>query len=418
MQKRTFYKLASCILVLILAFGIFIALVTSKPGAKRNEAQEQVWPVLAIKAHQGNYAPQVVLHGEIESPQFANIRSPMHAEVIKVYVREGQKVKANTLLIQLDDADLQLLLKQRKADVEELNSQIMLQKNRNANDQRAIKHHQELIQLNKKAVERQQYLSKKKLGSQSAVDDASKQVQQQTLALQDRLLSINNHPARLKQLQAKLDRAKALVEQTKLEIKRTRVRAPFNARISKVFVAQGERILSGAQLIDLYRVDDLEARAQIPSRYIPQIRSALVNKIPIFAQMNIDGQKHQLKLLRLSGSVSIGHGAIDGLFSIENDLLLGSIGRSVKIILKLPIIKKVYKVPHNALYGHNAIYIIDNNRLKKILVRRRGKIDTNGRQYILVQSDKLLENQLILCSQLPNARNNLKVQATLEISKT
>ena len=83
----------------------------------------------------------------------------------------------------------------------------------------------------------------------------------------------------------------------------------------------------------------------------------------------------------------------------------------MKINLDLPPLDKTIIIPTQALYGRDRIYIIKDQRLKAIQVKRLGL--TNNGQFI-IQSSDLKAGDKIAITPLPNARTGLLVDVRAE----
>lgn len=131
--------------------------------------------------------------------------------------------------------------------------------------------------------------------------------------MQARQLNINNHRSRLSQLESKLLKANALLDLAKLDIERTRPRAPFDAIISAVNVSPGERVRPGDALVQLYDINRIEIRAQVPAQSIDKVSHTLSTEHTATAWVNTPNMKTPINLVRLAGVVNKGGGGVDAI---------------------------------------------------------------------------------------------------------
>ena len=114
---------------------------------------------------------------------------------------------------------------------------------------------------------------------------------------------------------------------------------------------------------------------------------------------------------RISGSIANGGHGIDALFIIDSEELdTLTIGDTLEMTLDLPAIDNVFSVPVSSIYGTNRIYRVKDERLVAVEVAKLGSQYREGKQFILVASEKLQVGDEIITTQLPHAFNGLKVE--------
>ena len=126
--------------------------------------------------------------------------------------------------------------------------------------------------INQKNFGRQQQLVAKKVAPTSRLEDATRALQQQQLALLNRENTIADHPNRIAQLESQVTQSKIQLQFAELDLKRTDILAPFDGRILSVDTSSGNRVRNGDRVVKLYNVKSLEVRSQIPARYLPMMQ--------------------------------------------------------------------------------------------------------------------------------------------------
>lgn len=410
-QSQSKLKWLLPLIFIALAVAVFVIMKATKPKAPSRPVQEKVWAVSIIEAQPSAYQPELTLYGKVEAPRMTTLSSSLNAYVADVPTDEGRRFQLNETLLQLDDRDIRLLVDQREADLHNNEAQVATEQVRHNADLKALVIEKKLLTLSEKGVARYKNLAKRNVASQDQLDDARRSYQQQALSLNSRQQAINDHPNRLKQMNANLQRAKALYDTALLDLERTQIKAPFAGRIATLHVAPGDRVRSGDTLLTLYALDRLEVRAQIPSRILPQIRSALREHGQLPAQAEIDQQPLGLELDRLAGEVDNGRAGVDAFFRIGNSDSIPEPGRSVSLSLKLPLQSGVVALPPQALYGIDRIYRVVDGRLQAVTVERVGDITTDDQKtLILVRGSNIKAGDKLITTQLPNAISGLKVK--------
>jgi len=403
--------------LLILAAGVaaFDALRASRPTPAPLASEEKAWIVAVQAVAPATASPELTLYGRVDSPRIANLSAAVSADVREVHVLAGEEVGAGEVLVVLDDEDIALTVAQREAEVAEIRARIELENERHDNDRAALAHEQRLLDLARRAVLRAQNLVRSSAGSQAQLDDARREEERQALAVADRRLAIRQHASRIAELRATLARAEALLASARLDARRTRVRAPFVARVSRVSVTRGDRVRPGDALVTLYDGSALEVRAQIPTRHLAAIRTGLAGdpdaSRALVARATVDGQPVRAVLDRLSSLVERGSGGVEGLFRVERGGQWLQLGRTVELALALPPEPDAVALPLEALYGTGRVFELEGERMRAVDVERLGEIRTPaGETRVLVRSPELAHGDQVVITQLPNAMDGLKVR--------
>lgn len=409
-------KIAPLLLILGLAVMGAILLFTTKPQAPPAESTEKLWAVNTRVAAPRQHTPVIPLYGRIESSQLSRLTSPLSTTVLDVLSQEGEQVKMGQPLVQLDAEDAQLRLHQRSADVAEIRALLASEKNRFNSDQQILKSERRLLALTQQEVERAQRLRQDKLAAQALIDEAQQIHLRQDIAVAQRQLAVQDHKARLNRLQAQLKKAESLHALAKLDLQHSQLRAPFDARITQVPASPGNRTQPGEVLVELYAVDALRVRAQIPMTKLAIVETALASGQPLIAHaLSNTQQELTLKLTRLAGDIKPNRGGRDGLFELISPGIDLSIGSIIALRLQLPTVDNTLVLPREALYGNDRIYSIADGRLKSHRVEHFGEAlaseSNTGQSQLLVRSAGVQSGDIIVTTQLPNAIEGLKVRA-------
>jgi multidrug efflux pump subunit AcrA (membrane-fusion protein) len=404
--------------LLILAIGIkgFRYLMATKPKREPIKIEEQTWMVTATPVIPTSLAPTVTLYGRVESPRATTLRAPTlslvaNAEVVEVAVLEGEKVSKEQVVIRLENQESQLNLKQRDAELADIQSQIELENLRQTNNLAVIAHEEALLKLAQKSFQRIQKLKQQQVSSEAAIDEAQQAIERQMLTVINRRAEIKNHQTYLAQLNAKQARAIAQRDLARLELARTQIQTPFAGIIAKVLVAVGDRVRSGDALLSMYDHTDLEIRAQIPNRYQGIIFDAMADNYPLLAHARINEHPLLFQLDRLAGQIGQNSGGIDGLFRVKQGTDWLRLGQFFTLALALPEQHRVVALPFEAVYGTNRIYKLVDGRMQGLAVERVGEqVMSSGESTILVRSAELIAGDQVIVTQLPNAMDGLKVK--------
>ncbi len=398
-------------LVLILATVSIIALLNvSGSKSERQEAKKPL-PLVDVQVVQpGNYQPHLELYGQVESPSRVVLSAAITAFVDRVGVREGVEVEEGELLLELDPRDAELQVLQSNAELQNADARIEAEMTRYESDLETLKKEKLLLEIADRSVARQNTLRKKGLGSRSQLDDSLSAQAARSLSVTRMQLDISDHSNRMAQLQAQRNKALAVLQMAELDLSRAVIRAPFLSRVIEVPVARGARVKPGDPLVALYAVDQLEARAQIPARYLTALRKSLRAGHLTQGSMLVDGQVIPITLDRMASSVSMGRGGVDALFKIDmSDDRFVEIGRSVVLQITLPQESDVIAIPAQSIYSDRRVYLVENQQLKAVEVEKVGEWRNGEQQWVLVKGESLLAGSVLMTTQLPGALTGMKV---------
>ncbi len=404
------------LLILLAAALITLMLIKTRDQPQAQDAQIKRWNVNSLQLEPVTAAPELELYGQFEAPQLTRLSSALNADVQQILVHEGDRVAQGHLLLQLDPREAELQLRQRQAELAATEARIAAEHNRHRNDLRSLKLEQEVQALNEQRVSRAERLHQRTLLSQEQLDNTRLTTRQQALAIRARQQAITDHPNRLAQLNAERNRVQALVDNAELDLSRSRIRAPFNARILSIDTAVGNRVRSGDHLLTLYDIDRLQLRAQVPEQLLPTLRQAMTrdgdapNGLPARASLN--RQPITLSLDRLAARINAGQAGVDALFTLKDQSAQPVPGQTLSLRLQLPNQPGLYALPPSALYGNDRLYrLVDDDRLQAVRVQVVGQQHLDGQApRLLISSAQLKPGDRVITTQLPNAIGGLPVR--------
>lgn len=399
------------ILILALAAAIYYFLNETKPIQAQPQIQERTWRVEVEPASPARLAPELELYGRVETPDLLRAAASAAARVLRVAVRDGDVVHQGQILLQLDERDFLSRIGQAKADIAGLQARIASERNRHQTDQLALVQEQRLLQIARDAVARQERLKTQKVGAEQALDEAEQAEALQALAVSSREMSIADHPSRLQELEAQLAGARARLAELDLEYERATIRAPYDGIISSVQVTAGDQVSKGSILLSMYALDHLQVRARIPAPYQAELIASLDSGVPLQASARIGSESIALRLERVAGEAD--PSGIDGLFQVLGEPHSLRLGQVLTLRLERPPREGSVAVPFRAVYGGNRLYKLEKGRMVGVQIESLGgRIESDGRERLLVQSPELGAGDLIITTPMPNAMDGLRVEFT------
>ncbi len=404
--------------VLIILVGVFLFwyLTATKPVQTPVEVKEKVWLVASMPVVFEDLSPVQRLYGQVESFSLVHSAAPVSGVVEKVWVKEGQRVKAGEPLVSMSLADLDIPLQQAQADVADAKAQVALQVLLDKANKKRLAHENSVLQLKQTNVKRTVQLIQKELASQSDLDQVKEALVRQEYIVVGAELAVEEGGGKSKQIQAQLLKAKSKLTQARLNKQRGRVVAPYDLRITKVPVSEGSRVNIGTVLVSFYGLDSLELRTKLPVTILPQVQQAIKNSVTLKARYQLNNEVTLLPLSRLAGeAVTSG---LDAFFTLPKALDQIRPGDLMEVDLEGERLSKVVAIPYRALYGQNKIYLIQEGRLQAQEVEVLGEVLRDGKLWALVDinsgGSNVAEGAKVCVTHLPNAMTGLKVSEVKE----
>lgn len=404
-----FAEAALPLLTLFLLFPLVLMVMQegAPPKSKPKEVEERTWLVSSERAKFVDAAPYLTLYGKVVVPDAVRLSASIAAEVTQIHVREGQLVDKGQKLLSFDRLDAEALTAQRRAELQDIEARIELQKTQHAANQKSLSQERRLLSLTRTELKRTQSLRRRNAIPQSTVDAAKQAEVRQSLAVTQRQTQVDQYEATMAQLEANKARAEVAMRVAQRDLDSTEVVAPVAGKVVKINVRQGDRVAPGMVAMDLFDPSSAEIKAQIPVKHLPLLTAAVNDGVQLRASANVDGQKINAVLDRFAGEATRG-GGVEAFFRLTSDDTVVQVGRGFKMALTLPVEKQVVALPFSAVYGLNRAYTIQDGRMKRINVERVGE-QAGDNVKVLVRSNDLQGGEPIVISQLANAVQGLKV---------
>jgi HlyD family secretion protein len=409
MNARSGAKLLLPMLVLLLSGAVYYSLVSSKTQRDRPVLAEKVWQIDVMTARRQALSPRLTLYGRIESPELLKSAAPGGGIIERVFVRNGAAVKQGDPLVTMDRRDFNAALLQAEADLRDIDGQIAELDIRYRSNQSALQTESKLASLADAEVDRLVKLKKQNLSADTALNAARSELGRRQLQVTARQFEVDSHPTQLRILKARHDRNQAKLAETRLAMERSDLRAPFDAIVSEVDVAAGDRVSLGQILVSLFPLDTLEIRAHLPTSYIESVQLAIGARQALYARISNRSELGRFPMLRLAGQAEAT--GIDAYFSLDTAVIQFRPGELLALELELPTENDVFAIPYQAIYGNSRIYKVEGARLVAVEVETIGQSRAADQSaQVLIRSQQINDGDLIAATHLPNAVSGLKVE--------
>jgi multidrug efflux pump subunit AcrA (membrane-fusion protein) len=405
-STRTRHILAG-VAILTSSLIISASIFATGPNATPETVTEKAWPVSVTSITPAALAPMFTAFGRIESAHVARIQTDLVASVAHVPVREGDWVAAGDVLIELDTAELELLVTEREADLDFQRAQHKSVTSEFDLARRMTDQYRHVYEVAQNKLARHKDLFAKKMIAQSLLDEIVQQASAATIDYHSHLRALADFPNRIAETEAGTKRAAALLERARIDLDHATIRAPFAGPVLAVLVSPGNHTALGVPLIEIADAGTFEVRVQVPEAYSEALRrqAAAGTVVARWGDRSIN-------LVRFSANVRPGQSGMDAFFAIDGPAVAdAAVGRVVSLDVTLPAQDDLVALPVQSIYENDRIYAVSDDRLQAITVERIGEHTTAaGEHRVLVRSPELHAGQRIITTQLPKAISGLRVQ--------
>ena len=226
-----------CLAILTVAAGIVYVIRSTEPTAQKGDVTRRSAALVdVVEVARGDHRPEIVVLGTVEASRDVELSPRVAGEIVAMApsFEPGGLVDRGTVLVTIDPADYRNTLAVRRSELREARASL-------------------------------------------AIEEGRRTVAEREFALLDETIDEGNRALVLREPQiesakARVDAAIAAVEQAELDLRRTEVRAPFDAQVLTRDVDLGSQIAPGDRLARLVGVDEAWVVATVPMRTLPRVR--------------------------------------------------------------------------------------------------------------------------------------------------
>lgn len=255
-------------LPLLVVIGIIVAtaIVKLQPAMQHNPITHAVTPVTTITVKKQLIRPEIKGFGEVEPDILLQVMAEVSGKVIAVHpeLKQGAILEKDTIVVQIDDNDYQLALKQAQAELAVKTAEFQKLQLQIENTQMELAIAKEKLELANKELKRKQQLFDKGSLSQSVIDNEQRTVLQFKHEVQSQTGQLTTLPPQRDVVNAQIEIAKGKVATQQNNLKRTQIKLPFSARISQQTVEADQFVKAGSTLFSAQSLNKVIINAQFP----------------------------------------------------------------------------------------------------------------------------------------------------------
>lgn len=275
-------------------------------------------PVSVTPVQRQNLNSYLVLNGIVEPERKVEIYSHLSAYVKKIVKEEGDYVKENDVLAQLDDTEIMISYNQAKIQLDQ--AKLNLEESENN-------------------YIRSQELVKRSLVSEQDFQATEAQFKQSQLEYQNRMENFNN---------------------LKLQLDRTKIRALSEGYITERLIEAGDRVSPNTQVYTIEDFNPLLIRVFVPTS--DAINLALGMSVEVTTDI-LKGLGFEGKVKLINPRIDVETGTVKVTVEVFDNSLRLQPGMFVKVQIAIGMKENVLVIPRKAiLYKQNKSYVFVLNR--------------------------------------------------------
>ena len=382
----------------VIAFGAY-ALLSVNPSSLNVDAEKLT---LAPVTH-GPFLEYIVEQGAVMPLTTIYLDAVEGGRVEEVYVEQGTHVEEGTPILRLSNANLQLSVMQREAELfREVNR---LRETRVTMGQRRLSMRAGLVETEyqlrqaEREYARQDEMFKADLTSRQDYDEAKDNLEYLTARRDVTVETLRQdslfQTIQIRQLEESIDRLRLNLELIKQNEENLTIRAPITGLLSSLIAEVGESKPGGDRLGQIDVEDEFKVRAAIDEHYIARIRSGQAGSF------DFAGGTYDLVISRVYPEVIEGQFEADMVFPEGMPEGLRR-GQTLQVRIALGELADAMQVPRGGFYqktGGRWIYVLDE--AGEYAVRRQIRLGRQNSQYFEVL-EGLEEGETVITSMYDN----------------
>jgi multidrug efflux pump subunit AcrA (membrane-fusion protein) len=419
MKKGPLFKSIRVLIVLVTAMVLAVLLITFRPEAERQVPTVSGRLVEVIPAKSETLSMFVEAFGTIRPKDALSLVAEVRGQIVAIdpSFEEGNFINKGTTLIQIDPRNYQLEVDHRKVQIQQAEAEIKRLYQEVRNLKARIKIAKTDVTLAEKEYLRLKQLIGKNVISQSTLDKA----QQQYLASQERLQSLENQLALMGPMQeqsiAQKDMAKVSLEAGLLDLERTGIVAPFDAWALDKFVEVGQHVAAGQVLGKIYSAGSLEIEISIPVKEFKWLPADMGQNTFVKAEIIFEGGGRSLAwegyVVRTKAQMDEKTRTLPLVIEVSEDSAVDEKrstlrlrpGMFVRVKITGNTIDRAYVLPRYLVYPDDVVYLFEADRLK---IKPVSVLRTYKESVIITEG--LAEGDLIIKTPLSSATEGMPVR--------
>jgi RND family efflux transporter MFP subunit len=264
----------SVLLPVAAAAAVVAVFIRTRSGPEEQAVHERTRPMRVIEVPFVDLVPRTTGYGIAEPGRIWRAIAQVKGTTVFVspQLHPGMFVEEGAVLLEINPADYELAVARLESSIAEASAKLEELAAEDRSKKVSLSIEKESLTLAEKSLERLRTLFEEDAVPQDQVDREARNVLLQKQAIQQLENAINMIPARRKALDAAIAVHQANIEQAKIDLERTKITAPFDARIGEVAIETGQYLNPGQPLFEAQGIDSIE----IEAKFLPEQLQSLL----------------------------------------------------------------------------------------------------------------------------------------------
>lgn len=347
------------------------------PGPGR----ERVYSAAVVRVTPETVAPILEAFGEIVSRRTLELRAATSGTIVSLSENfvEGGRVKAGDVLVQVDPTDLADALALAEADTQDARAELANAEAALILERDDLTSARAQASLRQAAVERQQNLVDRGVGTAADLETAALAAASAEQAILAARASVNAADARVASATTALARAEIALTDAKRNLDAATIRADFSGALADVLAVEGRLVTANEQLATLVDPEALDVSFRLSTAQYTRLIDASGALLPanVAAALNVSGVNLIAQGQIVRESAAVGEGQTGRLiFATLTNTAGFRPGDFVTVSVNEPELRGVARLPASAVSSTGTVLVLgENDRLEERpaqVVRRQG----------------------------------------------
>lgn len=396
-------RIVSAGLVLLLlsaGYGGFVALVKTRPTAKRTSSKPAPPLVNVQTLVSKDIQEDFVGYGSARADRESLISAEVSGLVTHVpeRIKDGALVDKGEILVRIDDRQYRRQLEKAMSELADVEAQLKRLDVERTNVERLIAIAENEVDVQKNEYKRVSDLYETNSASKKEWDFSRLEYERSKRQLQGLQNDLDLIPVRKAALRATRDARQATIELAKLDVERCTIEAPLSGQVDQIMVEVGDRVQIGGQIVRLVGTRFIEVPVELPLAVRPKTKTGSEAVLTMDSMPDV---QWQATVKRLSPVADASSRTFTAYLEVDNQEQATPLvpGYFLTARISGPIIKGALTIPRGVIV-ENEVFVANDDQVHvrqirvDVLVKDLAVIsgDVNeGDQVILTNLDVLYE---------------------------
>ncbi len=257
-------------LVALLVILIVAAVIKSKSTPKGTEVEMGTVEVRTIYE-------TVSASGKIYPEKEIKISSDVSGEIVELYVKEGDSVKAGQMLLRINPDTYESAVERGKAAVNSAKSQMAMARSQVETNRAQAEQIKAQLENARNVHKRNEQLKKEGVISEVEYDQSLSNLRGLEANLRASEASIKSAQQNVEAAQFSIKSSEASLKELATSLSRTTIKAPASGIVSSLSVEKGERVLgtiqmAGTEIMRISNLNAMEVQVDVTENDIPKVK--------------------------------------------------------------------------------------------------------------------------------------------------